>query len=439
MFERTFLKSETDEIRIYGFKGEDIFDFFGNGNNDIKVRIVGGKGDDIINEHSETKKSKRNIILYDTKTGTQINGKLKNKTSDKDPFINDYNRKMFQYNVTAPVIYPGYNPDDGIFIGAGVMIKKHGFRKFPFKEKHVIKADIAPKSRSYDFSYSGTFTQAIGKWDLVLNANIFAPSYTDYFYGYGNETEFDHEKFNADRRYYSARYLQYIFYPEITRKFDNELHQFTIGGGYQSVNVKSNLNDLNDEQDRFIISYANSLRYKLLDNQRHYVALYGNYTYDNTNNEYMPLQGIKWNLFLIGLEDVDSKEKDIDFQRIRTDFSYYFTFGKFLKTTLAMRAGGVITNGDFEFYHAAKLGGSNTFRGVRKFRLTGQHSFYQNTDLRVNLFNLRNSVLPTSVGLVLFHDFGRVWYEDNSSSTAASNKMHRAYGAGSGEQAELHC
>ena len=332
----------------------------------------------------------------------------------------------------TPVIYPGYNPDDGIFIGAGVMIKKHGFRKYPMKEKHVIKADIAPKSRSYDFSYNGTFTQVVGKWDLVINANIFAPSYTDYFYGYGNATKFDNEKFNVDSRYYSARYLQYIFYPEITRKSENELHQFTIGGGYQSANVKSNLNDLNDEQDRFIITYANSLNYQLLDIQRHYLALYGDYTFDNTNNEHMPLQGIKWNLFLIGLEDVDSKEKDIDFQRIRTDFSYYFTFGKFLKTTLAMRAGGVFTNGDYEFYHAAKIGGSNTFRGVRKFRLTGQHSFYQNTDIRVNLFNLRNPVLPTSIGLVLFHDFGRVWYypDDPTIMPESSNKMHRAYGGG---------
>jgi hypothetical protein len=41
---------------------------------------------------------------------------------------------MFQYNVVAPVIYPTYNPDDGIYIGAGVTIKTHGFRKSPFRQ-----------------------------------------------------------------------------------------------------------------------------------------------------------------------------------------------------------------------------------------------------------------------------------------------------------------
>ena len=87
--------------------------------------------------------------------------------------------------------------------------------------------------------------------------------------------------------------------------------------------------------------------------------------------------------------------------------------------------------GRFEFYHAAKLGGSSNFRGVRKFRFAGQHSFYQNTDLRINLFNIRNPLIPTSVGLVLFHDFGRVWYSDDPSTIEGeSERMHRAYGGG---------
>ncbi|MCK5469247.1 MAG: BamA/TamA family outer membrane protein, partial [Cyclobacteriaceae bacterium] len=216
-----------------------------------------------------------------------------------------------------------------------------------------------------------------------------------------------------------------IFYPELERKSENEFHHFLVGGGYQSVNIKSNLNNMNSEQDRFIITYANSLEYQLLDVQRHYLALYGSYTFDKTNSQYFPLDGLKWNIFIIGLEDIDDKELDVNYQRIRSDISYYYTFGRFLKTTLALRAGGSYTNGEFEFYHAAKSGGSNTFRGVRKFRFYGQHSFYQNTDLRIKLFNIRNPLIPITFGLVLFHDFGRVWVKDDSST-----KMHRAYGGG---------
>jgi hypothetical protein len=433
MYERIFYRSETSEIRLYGFEGDDLFEIRGDVEKGIKIRIIGGKGEDIVNDQSSVQSRYKKTLVHDTKTHTVINsaGHTKILTSDKDPLINDYNRKMFRYNVIAPLLYPSYNPDDGIYIGAGVMIKNQGFRKSPFRHRHVIKADVAPRSQSYDFSYTGTFTETLGKWDIVVNANAFTPSYADYFYGYGNESEFEDDKIEEDHRYYSARYIQYIFYPEIHRKSKNELHHFTIGGGYQSVNVKSDLNDLHSDQDRFIINFANTLAYDLLDVQRHYLAMYGSYKFDNTNSEFMPRQGIKWNLFLIGLQDIDNKEKAVNFQRARTDISYYYTFGRFLRSTLALRVGGVATNGEFEFYHAVKNGGTNTFRGVRKFRFAGQHSFYQNTDMRVELFNIRNPLLPVTVGAVGFHDFSTVWYpNDPSAEEGESDKIHRAYGVG---------
>ncbi|MCK5701773.1 MAG: hypothetical protein KAI29_11490, partial [Cyclobacteriaceae bacterium] len=232
VYERIFNRSETKEIQLYGFNENDKFDISGHDSNGIKIRIIGGKGKDSVNDQPSTSGKVNKTFLYDSKTNTSIvnASNIKDKTSDKDPLINDYNRKQFQYNVIAPIVYPGYNPDDGIFIGVGVMIKNQGFRKFPFKSRHMIKADIAPKSQSYDLSYTGTFTQAVGKWDFVINANIFAPSYTDYFYGFGNETKIDKEKFEIDNRYYSSRYVQYIFYPELERKSKNELHHYLIGG-----------------------------------------------------------------------------------------------------------------------------------------------------------------------------------------------------------------
>ncbi len=432
-YERTFSNDLTKEIRLYGLGGKDRFDITGKVSKGTIIRIIGGKGEDIINDQSQVKGIGKKTKLYDKKIDTAIsdNGELKDFTSDKNPAINDYNRKEFKYNLIAPVVYPGYNPDDGFFIGAGVMIKKNGFRKDPFKANHMIKANFAPKSKSYDFSYSGTFTELIGKWDFVLNANVYAPSYTDYFYGFGNETKFDEDKFKIDSRYYGARYIQYIFYPEIQRTSKNELHHLVLGGGYQAVNVKNGLNDLNSSQDRFIITYAKTLDYKLLDVMRHYIALYGSYTFDNTDSKFLPTEGFKWNVFMIGLKDVDNKQINVNYRRVKTDLSYYYTFGRFLKTTLALRAGGIITDGNYEFYHAAKNGGTDTFRGVRKFRFSGRNSFYQNTDLRIKLFNIRNPLIPTTVGLVLFHDFGRVWIEnDPSTETGNSDKMHRAYGAG---------
>ena len=432
IYQRTFTFPETRELRLYGFKGEDKFVFSGDAGK-LKVRIIGGEGQDEIIDPSRSIGLTRKTIVYDTKSDTQIiqSGNISDKTSDKDQLINDYNRKHFNYNIVAPLLYPQYNPDDGLFIGAGVLIKIHGFRKDPYKSLHTLKANIAPKSSSYEFSYMGRFTDAIGKWDAVINARLFAPSYTDYFYGAGNETIFDKEKFENDHRYYSARYIQYIFYPELVRKSKDEKHEFLIGGGYQSVNVKSGLNDLNNHQDRFIISYANSLEYDLLDVQRHYLAIFGSYTFDNTNNKFMPREGMRWNVSLLGFKDIDNQPFEVNFRRVMTDISYYYSFGRFLRSTLAIRVGGATTDGTYEFYHGAKSGGSATFRGTRKFRFQGDHTFYQNADLRVKLFKIRNPVLPVAVGITAFHDFGRVWKKhDPSTESGESGKMHRAYGGG---------
>lgn len=433
VYERQFNSNETREVRLFGFDGDDTFIFSGEPSGKIKIRVIGGEGKDQIIDTSAKSVSPKKILVYDTKSGTKIEGRgnIRNLTSDKDQDINNYNRKEFKFNMVAPLLYPQYNPDDGLFLGAGILFINHGFRKDPNKSLQIIKANIAPKSGSYEFSYTGRFTEAVGKWNAIINANIFAPSYTDYFYGAGNETSIDKEKFETDHRYYSARYLQYIFYPELERFSKDEKHRILFGGGYQTVNVKSSLNTFRGEQDRFIITYANSLDYDLLDVRRHYLALYGSYTFDNTDNNFMPLEGFRWNIHTTILKDIDDHDLEVNYRRLRTDLSYYYSFGRFLNSTLAIRVGGAITDGTYEFYQAAKSGGTNTFRGSRKFRFQGEHMFYQNTDLRVKLMNIKNPVIPVAVGITLFHDFGRVWVmDDPSTETGESDKMHRAYGAG---------
>jgi hypothetical protein len=51
--------------------------------------------------------------------------------------------------------------------------------------------------------------------------------------------------------------------------------------------------------------------------------------------------------------------------------------------------------------------------------------------MRVELFNIRNPLLPVTVGAVGFHDFSTVWYpNDPSAEEGESDKIHRAYGVG---------
>jgi hypothetical protein len=48
-----------------------------------------------------------------------LDGEVKDNFSD-DPSVNAYDRKSFQFNRLAPLVYGNYNPDDGIFLGGGL-------------------------------------------------------------------------------------------------------------------------------------------------------------------------------------------------------------------------------------------------------------------------------------------------------------------------------
>ena len=52
-YDRTFYKKETQEIRLFGLDNDDEFNITGQANNGILVRVIGGEGDDVINDDSK--------------------------------------------------------------------------------------------------------------------------------------------------------------------------------------------------------------------------------------------------------------------------------------------------------------------------------------------------------------------------------------------------
>jgi len=187
LYERLFLESETEEIRLYGLGGEDQFVITGKDNKKIKVRIIGGAGkDEVIAEKDKA------TFVYDVKGDVALTDQavLHDRTS-ADPKINDYNWKDYKYDRTLPLIYLNYNIDDGVFLGGGFVSIRNGFRKEPFKSKHLFLASYAPYTNSFNFRYDGRFTDIIGKWSGEIDADVKAPNYVNNFFGWGNESEFN--------------------------------------------------------------------------------------------------------------------------------------------------------------------------------------------------------------------------------------------------------
>jgi len=83
------------------------------------------------------------------------------------------------------------------------------------------------------------------------------------------------------------------------------------------------------------------------------------------------------------------------------------------KPVLALRAGGKKLFGDFPFFDAAFLGGSNTLRTEERQRYAGDASLYGTTELRVPVAKFP-LILPLDVGVIGFMDAGRVYVDGDS-------------------------
>ena len=80
LYERHFDPHVTEEMRLYGFGGDDKFVVKGT-NDKIKIRMIGGEG---VDNFENKAKSAEGIIVYDRlRENNQVTGEFKNKMSNK--------------------------------------------------------------------------------------------------------------------------------------------------------------------------------------------------------------------------------------------------------------------------------------------------------------------------------------------------------------------
>ncbi len=96
IYDRTFKHSETKRITLYGLAEDDKFEITGKVNKGIPIAIVGGRGEDEIEDKSSVKGWSKQTIVYDTKRGTEIKGskETKDKTTH-DVRVHAFDREGF--------------------------------------------------------------------------------------------------------------------------------------------------------------------------------------------------------------------------------------------------------------------------------------------------------------------------------------------------------
>ncbi|MEZ4698993.1 MAG: BamA/TamA family outer membrane protein [Rhodothermales bacterium] len=411
MYRRTFLRSETREVVLYGLDGDDRFVFSGDVRHGIAVRAVGGEGEDTFDDRSTVRAGGVKAVYYDTRASNTVAhaGRSTRIVRSDDPAVNAYDPLGFQYNVRLPQLFFGYNDDDGVYVGGGVRIVLNGFRKEPFAASHRLVANAAALTGAYNVLYDGLFVDALGRTDVALQAGIRSPRNIRNYFGLGNETQ----NTVADAEYYQARLAQATLAPALI--FGEPGAQLAVGGHVRFTEVS-------DASGGIIAQLGISP--ESFDDQV-YAGASATLTIDQTDRPANPSQGMRWisdARFNAGILHADAV-----YSRLASEWSLYLSPSLSPQVTLASRVGAAHLFGDFPFFEANTIGGRSTVRGWRSNRFAGRTSAYANTELRAKLADFSTYIAIGHLGALGFFDVGRVWTEADPS---AGRVWHPGYGGG---------
>ena len=413
MYERKFDPAVTKELRLFGMGSDDKFNIHGSSNK-IKVRIIGGKGeDDFVNSSAGGK-----AIAYDLDNGKNtFTGDFKMKLSE-NPDVNKYEQKHYNYNLWIPFLSFAFNRDDGIYLGASLKHVAHKFRKSPYANSHMLAVNHSLATNAYNFRFNSEFINVLGSKDLVFNVDIKAPNNVTNFFGYGNDSKSFIDTKPGKIDYYRTRYSTGDI--SLLMRKAGKTFSFSLGPEYQFYGLDTIANT-----GRIIKNPAESgLSIRSVSQDKSWLGGQLNIGMDTRNSSALPTRGINWQTTFKILDGLKNTNGSVT--QLNTDMSLYMSFSRNPKVVLATRFGaGVNFGNNFEFFQAQYLGGTLNMRGFRKYRFAGKSMAYNNTDLRIKIADFRTYLFPGSIGLLFFHDIGRVWVDNDQSDT-----WHTGYGGG---------
>ncbi|WP_157893274.1 metallophosphoesterase family protein [Salegentibacter sediminis] len=404
-FKRAYSSSETKEIWIFGLEGEDDFKVEGEGNDLIKLKIVGGKNNDTYNFDNP-----RQTKIYDYKSKKNSFGKTGSKMLTDNYDINNYDptKRKHSTNVLFPSI--GFDPDAGFKMGVKNTYTTYGLARNPFTAKHSLSLNYFFATDGFSAEYTGEFAHIFPNWNLGLEAKYTSPNYTLNYFGTGNDSFYDEDLVDMD--FNRVRIQQISFAPSLIRE-NNRGSSFHLKGILESMEVAYNENEF--------VGQTFDENSELFNHQ-----LYGGaeiyYRYFNQDNPAFPSRGLDFSLTTGYKANID--EHNNKFGYLKPSLGINYPLHSSGIATLATKVGGEMIFGDnYEFYHGATLGGNHSLRAYRNERFNGKTAFFHSTDIRVGLSKVRTDFIPLRFGITAGYDYGRVWSDE-----AESNDWHDNYG-----------
>jgi len=409
LYKRTFQPTETKEIRIFGLSGHDIFNIEGTGREAIFIRIIGGDGEDTINDRSIITGAKHSTWVYDQELATNIRGNGQAvRITPKDEALYYYRRTAFAYNTYFPVALVSYNPFNGFSVSGGVTFKRQRFDKPGFHTIHNIKGSVSTES-NYEVSYSNRLRYLIGKWDGTGTILLSRPLNYNYFFGIGNETTYDKSK---PANYYRTQYNSFAVTYGLTRDFWKQSN-ITLTANYEGdKGIPRNNSYLGEHPDIPGMEKVDLLFAK------------ATLSLDFRDNTALPERG--FHIYFSQQAGHVSHGNEQVFTISELEAEQYISTRNTNPVTFGLRIGGGRNHGNLPFYKLFSLGQLNDLQGYKRNRFTGESKAFINTELRKQLVQTQNTLIPVRFGIRGFFDMGRVW----SDTEKDGHTWHTGYGGG---------
>ncbi|MEW5675627.1 metallophosphoesterase [Flavobacterium enshiense] len=408
-FSREYSKAKTNEIWLYGLDDDDIFEVKGKGNNPVFIRLIGGQNND-----SYLVENGKKIKIHDFKS-KENTFKTENNTSialSDDYEANEYYYKRPTFNATMILPSLGFNPDDGIKLGAAISYTKYGFINNPYEQKHSFKGNYYFATGGFELFYNNIFTKAVGNWNFEVDARYTTPNFSINYFGYGNETPNNDDTFGMD---YNRVKIQIFKVAPSLRRIGKNGSNTQIQLHFENIEVEEN-------SDRFI-KLPGIVNPEVFEYQQ-FAGIDFKYGFENYDNASNPTMGMTFYLLASWKANLSEFERNFPYLEGAYGISHKISSnGKLVFGTLLK--GKAVLNDNYEFYQGASLGGDYDLRGFRTQRFLGKQSFFQSSDLRWSIGKIRKSIIPMSYGILGGYDYGRVWLDSET-----SDKWHQSVGGG---------
>jgi hypothetical protein len=402
---RTFHANETKEIRVFLEGGGDRAVVRGAGRGEIRIRVTGGGGDDVLIDQT----SGAGVHFYDARgdneytlaAGTRLDTTEWEQPLDPSSATHRAKaRDWGSYWIPLPAITS--EPDLGLYVGLGAIRWGYGFRFYPWRSRLAFSVGFGTGTGrfraqvDYDFPVArGLSGRLSGHWSGVER---------NRFYGFGNETlaGSPRETYQADRSEFTAAAVA------TTRPAPGL--ELSAGPMLRVIRHYENAGTLLDS----IVPYGTG--------SFDMAGLSAALSWDRRDRRIAARRGVLMRvdarLFPATLDAAEP------FAGLRGHAAAYLSPPIAGRPTLAVRLGGEKVWGDPPYFEAAYLGGGQTLRGFSHQRFAGLASTFANAELRVRLADVF-VFLPGTIGALGLADTGRVYARDED-----SDRWHSAAGGG---------